>query len=204
MRRLFRPGGPSREEVTIARSSAGGGPPPASARNRKSVLVALVCNLVPGAGVIYAGDRVGVLYVLIVIGLLILSPLYPFFPLAVVVALASYPHTVIAVNRWNQMIEEAERSLKPVLPPPSTFQSELSLKAPADILTRSCSECGAEVSRTATYCRMCGHRLDAMAACAPLPSLQATRSCPRCGASISQAARHCRICGQALDETRVW
>jgi hypothetical protein len=132
----------------------------------------------------------------------ILLPFYSFFPLAVAVALVSYPHAVVAVRRWNQRIEETERSLKPLLPPPSTFQPQLHPKASGEILTRSCSGCGVEVSSAAEYCRICGKKLDEMPRLTP--SVQSMRSCPRCGVNVSQAAKHCRICGQPLDQTRIW
>jgi hypothetical protein len=112
--------------------------------------------LLPGAGVIYAGKvAIGMSYLVVVFVLLFAAP-----PLAIAVWLVSYGHAVMAVMNWNQEIEESERSTKPLIPPPSAFQSKVTTTPQIQLTGKSCSICGGEVSETARYCKTCGEPLD--------------------------------------------
>ena len=60
-----------------------------------------------------------------------------------------------------------------------------------------CVECGAEVSRTAKFCRACGSELSASPVSPPEPE-QAT--CAQCGVENNTTAKYCRGCGTALND----
>lgn len=65
-------------------------------------------------------------------------------------------------------------------------------------MNRSCSNCGAELSSTAKFCRGCGAAVPAVppveqASAAPT----AARTCGSCGGSLVNEARFCHLCGSA-------
>lgn len=168
MLRSFHPNAPDVREmqqhspVRVTPSSGPGGPK----QNRKSVRVGLVCNLLPGTGVIYAGkSAIGVLYLVTVV-VLLFTPLQP---LAIVVVLLSYVHTAVAVSNRNQDIEQDERPAGTLIPPPSAFQSKATTMSQVGGLGKSCSRCGGRVSQSAKYCKVCGQLLDQTQVYADLP-----------------------------------
>jgi predicted amidophosphoribosyltransferase len=65
-------------------------------------------------------------------------------------------------------------------------------------VNRSCSNCGAELSSAAKFCRGCGAAVPAVppvqqASAAPT----AARTCGSCGGSLVNEARFCHLCGSA-------
>jgi len=170
-----------------------------STQDRKSMPAGLILNLLPGAGVIYAGNTViGFFYIVV-----FLVSVYAYAPLAAAVVLVTYIHTAAAISERNTRIKESLGTSEVLVPPPSAFQ----LKATQPDLgsqVASCDSCGAEVSQTARYCKTCGLMLDKTRGSDSTPVAGPVSSCPNCGGNVSQGAKYCKLCGQSLDRTRIW
>jgi hypothetical protein len=72
----------------------------------KSYAIGIVANfLLPGAGVIYAGKKVGIAYTILTVVFFVVL-----WPASIVVAVISYVHTVIAISDRNSQIRSSQPS----------------------------------------------------------------------------------------------
>ena len=111
----------------------------------KSVGTALVMNLIPGAGVVYAGSWMGVIYpVLAIVCIFIFAPVYVY---AILVVIGSFAHTILAVDKYNSHLRIQN----------SAAFASLKFRIPAQELT--CTNCGVGHREGSRYCRRCGIEL---------------------------------------------
>lgn len=145
----------------------------------KSYAVAIVVNFFPGGGVLYAGNWVGIIYpVLAVICLSV-------FPYAVVlVVLASYVHTCVAVRDHNRLSNAASDYLHSKSPAPLYDSARENIKP--DLVGFSipergsrvnslCDNCGRHLSESANYCPGCGVEVGGRMRAGSIPDIDKTR-----------------------------
>jgi hypothetical protein len=107
----------------------------------KSYGTGLVLNfLLVGAGVIYAGDWRGIAYTVLTVVFVFIS-----WPVAVLVVVASYSHTVIAIDQRNK------KATKQVSAPFMGIDGS-SIRS-GDLL---CPRCGLQLREGSMCCRRCG------------------------------------------------
>jgi len=191
-----------------------------TAAKQKSTAVGLIANfLVTGAGLMYAGNwAFGMLYLVATVALAFLV-----WPLALVVALASYAHTVLAVQAYNMRmvrrppdngqsppapatthhppLPATEPRSLPVAPHPASSPAPLSqTPIPAtrpDLqsiqLGKRCAKCGALLPTTAAFCRECGH--------AQKPQVQSVDARRQSVSVRASAQGSCQYCGAKMSNT---
>jgi ribosomal protein L40E/TM2 domain-containing membrane protein YozV len=166
--------GSERKWVGLADEAAQPGMASATPTKQKSVAVGLIANfLVTGAGLMYAGSwGFGILYLVVTIALA-----FFLWPLALLVALISYAHTVFAVQAYNS--KATQRPPETSLPSPST----------APQLSTSNTAASSSPSPPSP--------VPQAPAFTQLHSVQARKSCKNCGASLPANTLFCRECGHA-------
>jgi len=123
--------------------------PQAQILTPKSYAAGFVANLLlPGAGVIYAGKRVGLVYVVLTVVFIVVA-----WPLSIVVAAFSHIHTIIAVSERNNQIKKIQLNQGPKQIAPN-------VSVPVIGNTTNCVKCGSPINLNSAYCRYCGARTD--------------------------------------------
>jgi hypothetical protein len=112
----------------------------------KSIGTALVINLFPGAGVVYAGSRIGVIYPFLTVACIFIF--WPVYLYAVVVIIGSYAHTLLAVDQYNTKIRIRDLAL--------FANAKLRVTAQENPM---CPKCGLPHRPGSRYCRRCGIEL---------------------------------------------
>ena len=143
---LAKEGGWIQEESPTSKSSAGLAQPTSA----KSYSAGIAINfLLPGAGVIYAGSKSGLIYPVIVVVFLFVA-----WPVAIVAVMVSYVHTVAAIREKNDKINRARSCISNTRPwePPGRSPLQVSCG-------RFCVKCGFKITSKSIYCPRCGFRV---------------------------------------------
>ncbi len=153
-----------RDKLTFIASQGGWieGSEAFGSKQPKSQLAAMVINLFPGGGVLYAGQAVGAVYPVLAVICVFVSP-----PALLLVMLVSFFHTYLAIQNRNRTCGLASPLCNGAKTPIKNSLESVQLESARDPIhfdfadkahlnVRTCGICDHQLSGKGNYCPGCG------------------------------------------------